>query len=76
MGRSFLHLCVFLMVFSSSVIVLSARTQVLVRSSNKMISEDTLQLEEALINGRMDLERSDYPGSSANGHHTPPNPPR
>ncbi|KAH7683613.1 hypothetical protein IHE45_05G194800 [Dioscorea alata] len=75
MGRSFLHLFVFLLALSSSIIVLSARTQVLVQSPNKMISEDTA-LEEALINGRMDLERSDYPPSSANGHHTPPNPPR
>lgn len=47
----------------------------MVITETQMISEDTV-LEEALINGRMDLERSDYPPSGANGHHTPPNPPR
>lgn len=36
--------------------------------------EDVFGMEEKYIEGRMDIERTDYPGTGANPHHDPKSP--
>ncbi|KAJ0988548.1 hypothetical protein J5N97_006904 [Dioscorea zingiberensis] len=69
MGRPFLHPLMIILVFFS-IAVLSTRTQVSMQASTQIISEDAI-LEEGIINGKVDLERSDYSEPGANGRHTP-----
>ncbi|KAJ7971978.1 putative Transmembrane protein [Quillaja saponaria] len=38
--------------------------------------EDMFDLREEFIEGRMDLESTDYPGTGANNHHDPKSPGR
>jgi hypothetical protein len=38
--------------------------------------EETFEVGEGVIEGRMDLERTDYPGTGANNHHDPGTPGR
>ncbi|KAF2288148.1 hypothetical protein GH714_004666 [Hevea brasiliensis] len=41
-----------------------------------LVEEQVLDLGEGYINGRMDLENTDYPGTGANNHHDPKTPGR
>lgn len=38
--------------------------------------EETFEVGEGVIEGRMDLQRTDYPGTGANNHHDPGTPGR
>ncbi|KAF9626210.1 hypothetical protein IFM89_031337 [Coptis chinensis] len=86
MAATSLHLLLILL-FCSQIISMSAvpisRTRTLLQESqihevltspnSQGITEDTW--EEELINGRMILQNTnDYPGSGANGKHTPKSP--
>ncbi|KAH9728673.1 hypothetical protein KPL70_009113 [Citrus sinensis] len=39
-------------------------------------SEELLGMEQGYIEGRMDMESTDYPGTGANNHHDPKTPGR
>lgn len=39
-------------------------------------SEELLEFEQGYIEGRMDIESNDYPGTGANNHHDPKTPGR
>ncbi|KAJ4721346.1 Calcium-transporting ATPase 9, plasma membrane-type-like protein [Melia azedarach] len=39
-------------------------------------SEELLGVDQAYIEGRMDMESTDYPGTGANNHHDPKTPGR
>ncbi|XP_048329930.2 uncharacterized protein LOC125422412 isoform X1 [Ziziphus jujuba] len=39
--------------------------------TNQMAAKESFWDEQATINGRMDVELHDYPGSGANNRHTP-----
>ncbi|XP_058077334.1 uncharacterized protein LOC131225759 [Magnolia sinica] len=87
MGKRSLHLLVILLGFSH-LIALNAtpltRTQKMLQdpqglvasgNSQKTTTEEAYAWEhEDMINGRMDLESQDYPGSGANNRHTPRSP--
>ncbi|XXG70585.1 hypothetical protein AAC387_Pa07g0029 [Persea americana] len=85
MGTNILHLLVILVVFHQLIslnfvpitrtrgLLQEPRYQTVLDNGHQAITEETWKGED--IDGNVDLENRDYPGSGANNRHTPGPPP-